>query len=437
MAGVWEVSIICIAIFLLWTNDKNVVQARLMCCGVQDEFEGDGEETGFSAEDLGDYIFDELDLLGRTDVRQRVVAATADGAIAAEIGNNPIEFITADNTATNPKLARLMGCKFKGCDAHKEALEVNEWIGPKIQKRDRDGELIPVTERRKVLNKVDKAMVALSSLKNASKLRRVNKLKGKRINGVRWAANLGALLREKALREDLPRADFDRKTKDLFLSPSEQADGDDLVHDLKKFEKANKALQGQGKTKDSPRLTVAQSRGMLDQLMKHFPGHNFTKINKNSNLVTHPVWEAAIVKIQNKMEDRLTAAEKAEVKMYLLPNAPPEEAPGHALGNEEFDIEKIISDQEKEVEARSKKSRYRATEHIFTTSVIVECLFSRAKMILEDRRKSMSPWHMELLLFLYSNRDLWDANTVNLCMREPFWSDDEMEQDDNDDQEEA
>ena len=59
------------------------------------------------------------------------------------------------------------------------------------------------------------------------------------------------------------------------------------------------------------------------------------------------------------------------------------------------------------------------------------------KMILEDRRKSMSPWHMELLLFLYSNRDLWDANTVNLCMREPFWSDDEMEQDDNDDQEEA
>ena len=128
-------------------------------------------------------------------------------------------------------------------------------------------------------------------------------------------------------------------------------------------------------------------------------------------------------------------SEKAEVKMYLLPSVP-EEAPDQTLGSEEFDIEKIISNQEKEVEARSKKSRYRATEHIFTSSVIVECLFSRAKMILEDRRKSMSPWHMELLLFLYSNRDLWDSYTVNLCMKEPFWSDDEMEQDDNDDQEE-
>ena len=153
---------------------------------------------------------------------------------------------------------------------------------------------------------------------------------------------------------------------------------------------------------------------------------------KNGTLVTHPVWESAIVKLQNNQEDRLTAAERREVKIYLLPDAPPEVHEG--FGDDDFNVGDILFNQEKEAEARSKKSRYRSTKHIFTTSVIVECLFSRAKMILEDRRKSMSPWHMELLLFLHSNRDLWDAHTVNMCMKEPFWSDDEEDPNENDEE---
>ena len=172
---------------------------------------------------------------------------------------------------------------------------------------------------------------------------------------------------------------------------------------------------------------------MLDKLIDHFPGHEFTKITKNGSLVTHPVWESAIVKLQNNQEDRLTAAERREVKIYLLPDDPPEVHEG--FDDDDFNVGDILSNQEKEAEARSKKSRYRSTKHIFTTSVIVECLFSRAKMILEDRRKSMSPWHMELLLFLHSNRDLWDAHTVNMCMKEPFWSgDDEEDPNENDEE---
>jgi len=240
------------------------------------------------------------------------------------------------------------------------------------------------------------------------------------------------MIREHDLRGDLPAANFSRETKELFLSAVEHADADELVGDLKIFEKVNKALQGQGKKKDSPRLTVAQSRAVLDKLIDHFPGHDFTKITKNGPLVTHPVWESAIVKLQNNQEDRLTAAERREVKIYLLPDAPPEVHEG--FDDDDFNVGDILFNQEKEAEARSKKSRYRSTKHIFTTSVIVECLFSRAKMILEDRRKSMSPWHMELLLFLHSNRDLWDAHTVNMCMKEPFWSDDEEDPNENDEE---
>ena len=45
---------------------------RLLCCGVQDEID---EDAGFTAEDIVDYFFDELDILGRSDVRARVMAA--------------------------------------------------------------------------------------------------------------------------------------------------------------------------------------------------------------------------------------------------------------------------------------------------------------------------------------------------------------------------
>ena len=179
-------------------------------------------------------------------------------------------------------------------------------------------------------------------------------------------------------------------------------------------------------------VIVAQSRGLLDKLIGRFSDHNFSKITKNSPLVTHPVWESAIVKLQNNQEDRLSAAEKREVRIYLLSDAPPEQ--NEEYDDDDFNVSDILSHQEKEAEARSRKSRYRSTKHIFTTSVIIECLFSRAKLILEDKRKSMSPWHMELLLFLYSNRDLWDACTVNLCMKEPFWSDDEEDPNGNDEE---
>ena len=87
--------------------------------------------------------------------------------------------------------------------------------------------------------------------------------------------------------------------RELFRTPVEQADADDLVLDLKCFKMVNNVLQGQGKTKKTPRLTVAQARKVMDRLIQRFPQHNFTKINVDSPLVIHPTWEKAIIKLQN------------------------------------------------------------------------------------------------------------------------------------------
>jgi hypothetical protein len=58
-------------------------------------------------------------------------------------------------------------------------------------------------------------------------------------------------------------------------------------------------------------------------------------------------------------------------------------------------------------------------KHCLTTSNIVERLFSRAKLILSERRKSMSPYHLELLLFLRANQELWNDYTIQDCYDNP------------------
>jgi hypothetical protein len=232
------------------------------------------------------------------------------------------------------------------------------------------------------------------------------------------------------MRAHLIPANFPRDVRGLFLTPDEQDDANDLLSDLKCFEKVNKALQGQGKTKDTPRLTVAQSRKVLDALIKKFPIHVFTKINADSPLVTHPTWEKAISKLQNNREDLLSAAEKREVKRYLIIDAVASDDDSDGKDDEDdddFNVMEILEAQEKEAAARENKSKYRCTKHILTTSTVVECLFSRAKLILCDKRSGMTPHHVEMLLFLYCNKDLWREAEVHKCTQDPFWSDDEDE----------
>ena len=71
--------------------------------------------------------------------------------------------------------------------------------------------------------------------------------------------------------------------------------------------------------------------------------------------------------------------------------------------DDDFNVMEILDAQEKEVAACSNTSEYRCTKHILTTSTMVKCLFSRAKLILCEKRSRMTPHHLEMLQFLYCN----------------------------------
>jgi hypothetical protein len=49
-------------------------------------------------------------------------------------------------------------------------------------------------------------------------------------------------------------------------------------------------------------------------------------------------------------------------------------------------------------------SAYRSVKHVYSTTNIVERLFSRAKIVLSDLRNRMTPRHLEDVLYLRVNR---------------------------------
>ena len=62
-------------------------------------------------------------------------------------------------------------------------------------------------------------------------------------------------------------------------------------------------------------------------------------------------------------------------------------------------------------------TKYRGTAHISSTTNVVERLFSRAKLAMTDLRKSMTPGHLELLMFLRMNRNLLNDALVEQAIR--------------------
>ncbi|KAG2763745.1 hypothetical protein PC129_g6537 [Phytophthora cactorum] len=59
---------------------------------------------------------------------------------------------------------------------------------------------------------------------------------------------------------------------------------------------------------------------------------------------------------------------------------------------------------------------YELLDVIPPTSNIVERLFSSARMVLRYERNRLSPFTLEMILFLRVNETYWDVTTVDACI---------------------
>lgn len=140
------------------------------------------------------------------------------------------------------------------------------------------------------------------------------------------------------------------------------------------------------------------SVSFFDTVIPQFPDLN-SCLAEEASIVSSCCFETGVVKLQLNQNSHLTYDEK-EALQCLLVN-------GEHQHDEHDDIDPLYLAEiaKKRIdEARGSGHGYMDTRFLVPTSNDSERIFSVAPHVSTDYRKSMTPVHMELLMFLYATR---------------------------------
>jgi hypothetical protein len=292
-----------------------------------------------------------------------------------------------------------------GCGSHKFNLAINKWISNQ-----------PHLEV--IIQKVSGVMKKASTLKVSAQLRKLTTLQTVRENDTRWSSTFEMVARFFRIQTELSAV------SDLLpLLPSLlECDilGKGFVH-LTQFNEVTVMLQKEG-------ITLLRVRELFNSVMFDYPelaGH----LAPDAKIVVNPVFERAVVQISAGMV--LSDDEKESVSNLLLP-LPTDVLDGNndvAANAFAANASGIIDDAQlsytQKLELRIKRTKtsndgiarkYINLDVLCGTSVSCERLFSAAKHILTDTRKSTSPAVFESILLLKVNRKEWDVHSVGRAM---------------------
>lgn len=185
---------------------------------------------------------------------------------------------------------------------------------------------------------------------------------------------------------------------------------------MQQFEFATKKLQ-------SRECTLAQARGYFDALAGHY-GHAvfipnptmLAKFIRHLSEVESPLFEGAVIKVQQGNEHELTVEEADTIKAFLKTSIVYGQDAAEADVAEVYDITAIVDAERGVKKSRTDGSKYIDLDWIPPSSCEIERLFSQAKLIHTDHRRRMLPCNLEIVLFLKMNRHRWNAWTVQQVM---------------------
>ena len=313
---------------------------------------------------------------------------------------NDVEFLSGDNCNTNIAISDRFpdrNTPLVGCAAHRFNLAMKAWFEEEPLKS--------------VIEKIELLSGKLSTTKMATRLRSsVGKVAKKR-QETRWQGTSNMIRRYTELRSHLLTMD-DLSEEIIALIPT-IAENNILRGLAEKFKECDKAWKILQDRKRQDLLTV---RAIFDHLIRTVRPEFAAYIGPDAPIVHNKHFENAVVKILDHKESMLSTSERNAVSKYLLvPQqsrgaastvAPEPESPSGIFG--------VLEGLDAQKKARTEgPSLYRSLEHVTGTSTLVEQLNSYAKLIFHDRRKSMYPRNLEILLMLKFNRWMWDIELVN------------------------
>ena len=392
------------AIFMTWTDTTNgidTVVEHLIYFGVAegvDEatvFEHIDEEFkhfGLTAADWFDVICDALnEALGLSQQDENYVSL--------ENFSKIVKFISMDNCSTNRKLSIDSGSPMVGCASHRLNLAVQKMLGAE-EKRNRDGIItIPASQMQLLVRKVDLLMGELKTLKNSALLRTQTFLQPERRNATRWSSLFQMLLKWQRLRLHVAAVNnFADKVNELTPSSVENRMLDEFTGKLKDFVSVSKLIQSGGEKRKYLYEVKALFRKLVEDYGEEFA---LAEIKQDADIVLNKHFENGIAKIQACNEEALSQQEKAAVKIFLRPTSRSEASVEEKEDDSELSyVEQAVRAVQSQKRQRTYKSKYRPTGHVSPTANIVERFNSQAKLIMSDRRKSMNPDTLNMILIL-------------------------------------
>jgi hypothetical protein len=131
---------------------------------------------------------------------------------------------------------------------------------------------------------------------------------------------------------------------------------------------------------------------------------------------------SAVCKMQKQMGSELNADEKSAIKRWL-----PKTATVAVLANHATTVAELVAQLPGTVDGGGKLKADEISEeyysnsndcfdHVIGSAAVVERLWSVARYTLTTNHLSLSPVLFEALLFLHSNRTLWDVRTVQRAL---------------------
>ena len=289
--------------------------------------------------------------------------------------------MVADNAAVNTCLADLLEIPMIGCASHRFNLACKSYL----------------QKYETTLSKINSLMVTLRNVKQAGKLRTRTHLEPVTRNDTRWSSTHDMLLRFFRIREFL-----DDTGADLLYNMPTPIEVNELnlaMADLAEFESSTKLLQDQQRS-------LSEVRVIFDAMLSNYPGME-RHISEQGAIVHSPDFENGLVKLQDEEWEDLDTEEELLMRPFLLENSD--------------DVQLISPAKPSSLAAAALKTKrrkivscpYANVSQIPPTSNIVERLFSSARLVLTDYRKSMTPYTFECVMFLKFNRNYWDNVLVS------------------------